>query len=258
MAAMLEKRATTRLAPEWLEPEFGIRDAVLPDREPGPGHPDLRLHKLTGLEHEKILEEYQSLLDLIAELLHILASPERLMEVIRDELLAVREAVRRRASHRDQHVQRRDQHRRSDHPGRRGRYLVSPGLCESISRSPTTGPTPRWSWQVGHPDQEEDFVERLLVANTTTPFCASPPVARSTGSKVYQLPEASRGARGRPIINLLPLDEGERITAILPVKEYDANKYVFFATANGTVKKTSLSDFSRPLLRYPCHQPQRG
>ena len=95
--------------------------------------------------------------------------------------------------------------------------------------------------------KEEDFVERLLVANTHDTILCFSTRGKVYWLKVYQLPEASRGARGRPIINLLPLDEGERITAILPVKEYDADKYVFFATANGTVKKTSLSDFSRPL-----------
>ncbi|MNE16150.1 DNA gyrase subunit A [compost metagenome] len=90
-------------------------------------------------------------------------------------------------------------------------------------------------------------MERLLVANTHDTILCFSTRGKVYWLKVYQLPEASRGARGRPIINLLPLEEGERITAILPVKEYDADKYVFFATANGTVKKTSLSDFSRPL-----------
>jgi DNA gyrase subunit A len=95
--------------------------------------------------------------------------------------------------------------------------------------------------------KEEDFVERLLVANTHDTILCFSTRGKVYWLKVYQLPEASRSARGRPIINLLPLEEGERITAILPVKEYSDDKYVFFATADGTVKKTSLSAFSRPL-----------
>ncbi|UBS67455.1 DNA topoisomerase (ATP-hydrolyzing) subunit A [Aeromonas caviae] len=248
VAAMLEKAGDDAARPEWLEPEFGIREGQYFLTEiQAQAILDLRLHKLTGLEHEKILEEYQSLLDLIAELLHILASPERLMEVIRDELLAVREQYgderRTEISMSSAEINIEDLITPEDvvvtlsHQG----YVKYQPLSDYEAQR--RGGRGKSATRI----KEEDFVERLLVANTHDTILCFSTRGKVYWLKVYQLPEASRGARGRPIINLLPLDEGERITAILPVKEYDADKYVFFATANGTVKKTSLSDFSRPL-----------
>ncbi|MFQ2918986.1 DNA topoisomerase (ATP-hydrolyzing) subunit A [Aeromonas allosaccharophila] len=248
VAAMLEKAGDDAARPEWLEPEFGIREGqYFLTEQQAQAILDLRLHKLTGLEHEKILEEYQSLLDLIAELLHILASPARLMEVIRDELLAVREQYgderRTEISMSSAEINIEDLITPEDvvvtlsHQG----YVKYQPLSDYEAQR--RGGRGKSATRI----KEEDFVERLLVANTHDTILCFSTRGKVYWLKVYQLPEASRGARGRPIINLLPLEEGERITAILPVKEYDAEKYVFFATANGTVKKTSLSDFSRPL-----------
>jgi DNA gyrase subunit A len=247
VAAMLEKAGDDAARPEWLEPEFGIREGQYFLTEiQAQAILDLRLHKLTGLEHEKILEEYQSLLDLIAELLHILASPERLMEVIRDELLAVREQYgderRTEISMSSAEINIEDLITPEDvvvtlsHQG----YVKYQPLSDYEAQR--RGGRGKSATRI----KEEDFVERLLVANTHDTILCFSTRGKVYWLKVYQLPEASRGARGRPIINLLPLEEGERITAILPVKEYDADKYVFFATANGTVKKTTKASGSLP------------
>ncbi|WP_422794585.1 DNA topoisomerase (ATP-hydrolyzing) subunit A [Shewanella xiamenensis] len=248
VAAMLEKAGDDAARPEWLEPEFGIREGqYFLTEQQAQAILDLRLHKLTGLEHGKILEEYQSLLDLIAELLFILASPERLMEVIRDELLAVREQY--------------GDERRTEISASSAEIniedLITPeDVVVTLSHQGYVKYQPITDYEAQRRGgrgksatriKEEDFVERLLVANTHDTILCFSTRGKVYWLKVYQLPEASRGARGRPIINLLPLEEGERITAILPVKEYADDKYVFFATADGTVKKTSLSAFSRPL-----------
>ncbi|MGL5992132.1 MAG: DNA gyrase C-terminal beta-propeller domain-containing protein, partial [Aeromonas sobria] len=248
VAAMLEKAGDDAARPEWLEPEFGIREgSYFLTEQQAQAILDLRLHKLTGLEHGKILEEYQSLLDLIAELLFILASPERLMEVIRDELLAVREQYgdERRTEINFSSIE------------LNTKDLITPeDVVVTLSHQGYVKYQPITDYEAQRRGgrgksatriKEEDFVERLLVANTHDTILCFSTRGKVYWLEVYQLPEASRGARGRPIINLLPLEEGERITAILPVKEYADDKYVFFATADGTVKKTSLSAFSRPL-----------
>ncbi|MGY3931942.1 DNA gyrase [Aeromonas encheleia] len=248
VAGMLEKAGDDAARPEWLEPEFGIREGqYFLTEQQAQAILDLRLHKLTGLEHEKILEEYQSLLDLIAELLFILASPERLMEVIRDELLAVR----------DQYGDERRTEINASSAEINIEDLITPeDVVVTLSHQGYVKYQPLTDYEAQRRGgrgksatriKEEDFVERLLVANTHDTILCFSTRGKVYWLKVYQLPEASRGARGRPIINLLPLEEGERITAILPVKEYADDKYVFFATADGTVKKTSLSAFSRPL-----------
>ncbi|EOD53954.1 DNA topoisomerase (ATP-hydrolyzing) subunit A [Aeromonas molluscorum] len=248
VAGMLEKAGDDAARPEWLEPEFGIREgSYFLTEQQAQAILDLRLHKLTGLEHEKILEEYQSLLDLIAELLFILASPERLMEVIRDELLAVREQYG---------DERRTEINASSAEINIEDLITPEDVVVTLSHQGYVKYQPLTDYEAQRRGgrgksatriKEEDFVERLLVANTHDTILCFSTRGKVYWLKVYQLPEASRSARGRPIINLLPLEEGERITAILPVKEYADDKYVFFATADGTVKKTSLSAFSRPL-----------
>ena len=248
VAAMLEKAGDDAARPEWLEPQFGIREGqYFLTEQQAQAILDLRLHKLTGLEHEKILEEYQSLLDLIAELLFILACPERLMEVIRDELVAVREqygdARRTEINFSSIELNTKDLITPED-------VVVTLSHQGYVKYQPLTDYEAQRRGGKGKSAtriKEEDFVERLLVANTHDTILCFSTRGKVYWLEVYQLPEASRGARGRPIINLLPLEEGERITAILPVNEYSDDKYVFFATADGTVKKTSLSAFSRPL-----------
>lgn len=247
VAGMLEKAGNDAARPEDLAPEFGIRDGYYYLSEAqAQAILELRLHRLTGLEHEKILDEYKELLIQIAELLHILASPERLMEVIREELESVKtqfQDARRTeitASSADINIE--DLIAQEDvvvtlsHQG----YVKYQPLSDYEAQR--RGGKGKSATKI----KEEDFVEKLLIANTHDTILCFSSRGRLYWMKVYQLPEASRGARGRPIINLLPLEQNERITAILPVKEFDDEHCVFMATAQGTVKKTSLIEFSRP------------
>ncbi|MCI4185978.1 DNA topoisomerase (ATP-hydrolyzing) subunit A [Dickeya dianthicola] len=247
VASMLERAGDDAARPEWLEPEFGIHD----DRyhlteQQAQAILDLRLQKLTGLEHEKLLDEYKELLGQIAELLFILRSPERLMEVIREELLAIREQyndVRRtEITHNSADINIED-------------LISEENVVVTLSHQGYVKYQPLSDYEAQRRGgkgksaariKEEDFIDRLLVANTHDTILCFSSRGRLYWLKVYQLPEASRGARGRPIINLLPLEPDERITAILPVREYEEGMNVFMATASGTVKKTALTEFSRP------------
>ncbi len=248
VAAMLERAGDDAARPEWLEPEYGIREGqYFLTEQQAQAILDLRLHKLTGLEHEKILDEYQELLNQIAELLRILNSPARLMEVIREELELVKsqfgDARRTAIQAASIEINMED--------------LITPeDVVVTLSHEGYVKYQPLSDYEAQRRGgrgksatkmKEEDFIEQLLVANTHDTILCFSTRGKVYWLKVYNLPEASRAARGRPIVNLLPLDENERITAILPVKSYDSDKYVFFATADGTVKKTELSAFSRPL-----------
>ncbi|MEN0676946.1 DNA topoisomerase (ATP-hydrolyzing) subunit A [Plesiomonas shigelloides] len=247
VSVMLEAAGVDAARPDWLEAEFGIREnQYFLTEQQAQAILDLRLHKLTGLEHEKLLDEYKELLAQIAELLHILQSPERLMEVICEELTSIRAQFgdQRRteitANSADINIE--DLINQEDvvvtlsHEG----YVKYQPLTEYEAQR--RGGKGKSATKM----KEEDFIERLLVANTHDTILCFSSRGRLYWLKVYQLPLASRGARGRPIVNLLPLEENERITAILPVREYANDQYIFMATANGTVKKTPLTDFSRP------------
>ena len=249
VAAMLEQAGDDAARPEWLEPEFGIRDGIYHlTEQQAQAILDLRLHRLTGLEHEKILEEYKALLLLIAELLYILNTPERLMEVITEELEQIKvqygDARRTEITNSSSEINIEDLITRED-------VVVTLSHEGYVKYQPVTDYEAQRRGGRGKSAtkmKEEDFVERLLVANTHDTILCFSTAGKVYWLKVYQLPEASRAARGRPIVNMLPLGANERITAILPVQEYCDDKYVFFATADGTVKKTSLSAFSRPLV----------
>ncbi|OAT46043.1 DNA gyrase subunit A [Proteus hauseri ATCC 700826] len=248
VSAMLERAGDSNVArPEWLEPQYGVHEGkyYLTEQQ-AQAILDLRLQKLTGLEHEKLLDEYRDLLLQIAELLHILKSPERLMEVIREELNAIK----------DQY----NDPRRTEITENTADINIEDLINEEnvvvtlshqgyVKYQPLTDYEAQRRGGKGKSAariKEEDFIDRLLVANTHDTILCFSSRGRLYWMKVYQLPEASRGARGRPIINLLPLEQNERITAILPVREYEEGKFVFMATASGTVKKTPLKDFSRP------------
>ncbi|MGL0955696.1 DNA topoisomerase (ATP-hydrolyzing) subunit A [Vibrio vulnificus] len=245
VAAMLESAGTDAARPDWLEPQYGIRDGqyFLTETQ-AQAILDLRLHKLTGLEHEKILDEYKALLDEIKELMHILASTERLMEVIREELEMVRDAfgdARRTeitaASHDidlEELIAREDVVVTLSHEG----YVKYQILSDYEAQR--RGGKGKSATKM----KDEDYIERLLVANTHDNILLFSTRGKTYRMKVYQLPLASRTARGKPIVNLLPLEENERITAILPVTEFSADKFIFMATGDGTVKKTSLDQFS--------------
>ncbi|WP_159564764.1 DNA topoisomerase (ATP-hydrolyzing) subunit A [Budvicia diplopodorum] len=247
VSSMLERAGDDAARPEWLEPEYGIRDGryYLTEQQ-AQAILELRLHRLTGLEHEKLLDEYKELLTQIAALLYILENPERLMEVIREELEAVRDQYsdkrRTEITENTADINIEDLITQEDvvvtlsHQG----YVKYQPLSDYEAQR--RGGKGKSAARI----KEEDFIERLLVANTHDTILCFSSRGRLYWMKVYQLPEASRGARGRPIINLLPLEQNERITAILPVREYEEGRNIFMATANGTVKKTRLTDFSRP------------
>jgi DNA gyrase subunit A len=211
---------------------------------------DLRLHRLTGLEQDKIIKEFEEILQRIADLLDILSSPERLMEVIRQELEAIR----------DQYGDDRRTEIIVDHLDLTLADMINPeDMVVTLSHAGYAKAQPLSEYQAQRrggkgksatATKDEDFVDKLFVAHShDTVLCFS-----SRGKvywlKVYELPQAGRAARGRPMINLLPaLAPDERINAVLPVHEYEEGYFVFMATSAGTVKKTPLKDFSRPLSR---------
>lgn len=206
---------------------------------------DMRLQKLTGLEHEKLLKEYQEKLDEIAEYLSILGDTVRLMNVIREELEAIVSEYgdERRSeiieSQRDltaeDLITEEDRVVTISHGG----YAKTQSLSDYQAQR--RGGMGRSATAV----KDEDFVEHLMIASTHDTILCFSNVGKVYWLKVFHIPLAGRNARGRPMVNLLPLDEGERITSILPVHEYTEGHYIFMATANGTVKKTALTDFAR-------------
>lgn len=207
---------------------------------------DLRLHRLTGLEQDKILNEYREQLQLITNLLEILNNAERLRCVIREELLAAREEFadprRTEIVTVDAEINEIDLVPEQEvvvtlsHDG----YIKRQSL--DVYQAQRRGGRGKSSGGV----KEEDFIEHLLIANTHATLLCFSSLGKVYWLKVYKVPEGSRTAKGRPIVNLLNLSENERIHAVLPISEYRPEQTVFMATANGTVKKTSLTDFSRP------------
>jgi len=207
---------------------------------------ELRLHRLTGLEQDKILNEYTELLKVIADLQDILSHPGRLMSVIRQELQTIL----------DSYGDTRRTEIIFDHKNLRIEDLITAeAMVVTLSHEgyiksqPLTTYTPQRRGGKGKTAtqvKEEDFVDKLFIANTHDTILCFSTRGMVYWLKIYDLPQANRTARGKPIVNLLPLSEGERISAILPVREFSEQYYVFMATAQGTVKKTSLQDFSRP------------
>ena len=207
---------------------------------------DLRLHRLTALEQDKIIEEFDDLLDRIRGLLEILVNPDRLREVVRGELLQVKEqfADARRTEielHREgmdilHLIKPQDVVVTMSHHG----YVKWQPLDDyAAQRRGGRGKTAATT-------KEEDFVERLFVANTHDTVLFFSSRGKVYWVRVYQLPRAARTARGKPMVNMLPLEEGERISAILPMSEVDQDGFVLMATSFGIVKKTPCVDFSRP------------
>jgi DNA gyrase subunit A len=207
---------------------------------------DLRLQKLTGLEQEKIIQEFAEILEKIAELLAILSDPDCLMQVIKDELAAIKaqfgDPRRTEIIQNKQDLTLEDMITEEDvvvtlsHQG----YAKSQPLA--IYQAQRRG----GKGKTATATKEEDFVDQLFIANTHDTILCFSSRGKCYWLKVYELPQAGRAARGRPMVNLLPLEEGERINAVLPIREYTEDKYIFMATAAGNVKKTSLVDFSHP------------
>jgi len=233
--------------PEDLAAEFGLVDnkyylspvqaqAIL----------DMRLHRLTGLEQDKILSEYREVLDQIRDLLAILSDPDNLMAVIRGELVAIKEEYgdERRTEILDTHLD----------------LTLEDLICEeemvvTLSHAGYAKTQQLDTYQAQRRGgkgkaatamKDEDFIEHLFIANTHDTLLCFSSAGKVYWKKVYELPQGSRAARGKPIVNLLPLEPGEKINAVLPIREFEADKFIFMATASGTVKKTPLVDYSRP------------
>ncbi|MDP4650142.1 MAG: DNA gyrase subunit A, partial [Haliea sp.] len=244
--AMLERSGEDACRPDDLEPQYGLRDgqyflspvqaqAIL----------DLRLHRLTGLEHEKLLNEYDEKLREIADYLEILGDPDRLKLVIRAELEEIvtefgdARVTEISASQHDLTVEdlitEEDRVVTISHLG----YAKTQPLSDYQAQR--RGGTGRTATAV----KDEDFVEHLVIASTHATILCFTDLGKVYWIKVYQIPLAGRNSRGRPMVNLLPLEAGERVTSILQVSEYTEGWFIFMATANGTVKKTALTDFAR-------------
>ncbi|MBD3897829.1 DNA gyrase subunit A [Halomonas sp. ML-15] len=249
VTGMLERAGATSCKPEDLEEGFGLDQAGKEYRlSPAQAQAilELRLHRLTGLETEKLLDEYLSILEKIAELSEILASADRLLEVIREELAAIR----------DQFADERRTEIQASHLDLRIEDLITEeDMVVTLSRSGYAKTQPLSDYQAQRRGgrgksatamKDEDIIEHLLVASTHDTVLLFSNKGKVYWLKVYEMPNASRGSRGKPLVNLLPLDEDESINAILPVRDYRADSYIFFATAKGTVKRTSLDQFSRP------------
>ncbi len=207
---------------------------------------EMRLNRLTGLEQEKLTDEYKQLLETIAGLIRILENPDVLLDVIRTELRNLQEEFG-------------DERRTEIRPGEEDLDILDLIESEDVvvtlshagyaKRQPTTAYRAQKRGGKGRSAtavKEEDFIERLWVVNTHDTLLTFTSAGRVFWLKVYQLPDAGPNSRGRPIINWIPLEEGEKVQAVLPVREFSEKMFVFFATRNGTVKKTPLSDYSRP------------
>ena len=210
---------------------------------------ELRLQRLTGLEQDKIIGEYREVMDKIADLLDILAKPERVTAIIGDELVAVK------AQFGDK---RRSEIITHTHDMSMEDLIPPEDVVVTLSHSGYIKAQPLDEYRAqkrggrgkqATNNKDDDFIDNLFIANTHNYILCFSNRGQVYWLKVYEVPQGSRTARGKPVINLLQLDEGEKINAILPISEFAADKYVFFATANGTVKKTPLVDFSRPMKR---------
>ena len=246
VSGMLERAGADACRPDGLPAEMGMHGGAYylsPDQVQA--ILDLRLQKLTGLEHEKLIEEYQEKLLEIAEYLSILADPEKLKAVIRGEL--------------EQVVAEYGDDRRSEITTSQLDLSIEDLIAEedrvvTISHGGYAKTQPLGDYQAQRRGgmgksatavKDEDFVEHLLITSSHDTILCFTNLGKVYWLKVYQIPVAGRGSRGRPMVNLLSLDEGERVTSILPVREYLADHFIFMATANGTVKKTPLTEFSR-------------
>jgi DNA gyrase subunit A len=245
--AMLARVDQTQARPEGLSEAYGMKEngyrlsdiqaqAIL----------DLRLQRLTGLEQDKIVAEYREIMDVILDLVEILANPDRINQIISDELNAVKNQF--------------GDARRSEIEPFGGDIniedLITPqDMVVTMSHGGYIKAQPVGDYQsqrrggrgkLAAATKDDDFVETLFVANTHNYLLCFSSRGRCYWIKVYDLPQGGRTSRGKPIVNVLPLQDGEKINAVLPVKEFREDQYIFMCTGDGTVKKTPLTDFSRP------------
>lgn len=244
---LLSRVGSDACRPEGLSEEFGfVAERYRLTEEQAQAILEIRLHRLTAMEQDKLMEDYQGVLDEIADLLDILGSHERLTSVVRAELEEVG------ATYGDE--------RRTDIVSSQldlsdEDLINEEDLVVTISHQGYAKTQPLDTYQAQRRGgrgkaatavKDEDFVEHMVVAHSHDTLLCFSNVGKVYWLRVFAIPQGSRGAKGRPMVNLLPLDGAERITAVLPIKEYTYDHFVFMATANGTVKKTPLEQFSRP------------
>ncbi len=244
---LLEEVGSDACKPEGLADDYGFTDGLYRlTEEQAQAILEIRLHRLTAMEQDKLMEDYKGVLEEIADLLEILDSHERLLSVIREELNEIKDTYgdERRteinATQEDLSVE---------------DLIEEEDLVVTISHQGYAKTQPLETYQAQRRGgrgkaatsvKDEDFVEHLVIANSHDMILCFSNVGKVYWLKVFQIPQGSRGAKGRPMVNILPLGQDERITAIMPIKEFASDHYVFMATANGTVKKTPLEQFSRP------------
>lgn len=247
VVTMLSRVDQSSIRPEWLDPQFGLKDknyylsenqtqAIL----------ELRLQRLTALEQDKIVKEYQDIIDSILDFLDILSKKERINLIIEQELRLLKEqfGTPRKSEitmdainiNNEDLIKPRDMVVTLSHAG----YVKAQSLDEY--RTQKRGGRGKTATNI----REDDFVQNLFIAHTHDYILCFSTKGRVYWLKVYNLPEGSRTTRGRPIVNLLPLQENEKITSILPIKEFSHDKFIFMATRCGVVKKVELSAFSKP------------
>ncbi|MEZ2417630.1 DNA gyrase subunit A [Luteibacter sp. RCC_6_2] len=248
--ALLAATGSAASRPEDMDPRDGLReDGYQLSEAQATEILQMRLHRLTGLEQEKLSDEYREILDTIRGLIEILENPNRLLEVIREELEQIRtdygDARRTEIQHSQEDLNVLDLIAPED-------VVVTLSHTGYIKRQPASLYRAQKRGGKGRSAsalKDEDVVQQLWVVNTHDTLLTFTSTGRVYWLKVYQMPEAGPGARGKPIVNLLPLGEGEKVQALLPVRDYDPTCFVFFATRKGTVKKTPLTEFAFQLQK---------
>jgi len=244
---MIGEKPAAQFKPEGLNPAYGLKaDGYHLSEEQAQAILELRLQRLTGLERDKIRDEYKEVIAIIADLLDILAKPARITRIISDELKALKEAFADKRKSEivtvaedisiEDLIAPQDMVVTFSHGG----YVKGQPLAEY--RAQRRGGRGRLATTM----KEDDFIERLFVAHSHDYLLCFSNRGKLYWLKVFEVPAGSRTSRGKPIVNMFPLEEGEKITAVVPVKEFDQEHFVFMATSHGTVKKTPLDEFSRP------------
>jgi DNA gyrase subunit A len=250
VGALLSATGADASRPEDMDPRDGLKaDGYQLSEVQAQEILAMRLHRLTGLEQEKLSDEYRQILETIRGLIEILENPNRLLEVIREELEAIKsefgDARRTEIQHSQEDLNMLDLIAPED-------VVVTLSHTGYIKRQPASTYRAQRRGGKGRSAsalKDEDVVEQLWVVNTHDTLLTFTSTGRVYWLKVYQMPEAGPGARGKPIINLLPLGEGEKVQAVLPIREYTEDRFVFFATKRGTVKKTPLTEFAFQLQK---------
>ena len=243
---MLGESGSDACRPDGLGDNYGLKgDQYFLTPEQAQAILDLRLHRLTGMEQDKLIQDYKELLDQIADFLDILNNKSRLISVVREELENVRNEYG--DERRTEIVESQLDLTMEDLISEEDRVVTisQNGYAKSQPLTDYSAQRRGGTGKAAATVKEEDFVEHLLIANTHDTLLCFSSAGKVYWLKVFQIPVASRTSRGRPIVNLLPLETSERITSMLPVSKFDDERFVFMATSNGTVKKTSIGNFAR-------------